>query len=78
MTNEQLQRHLRAQPFQAFRVHLADGRSVHVKHPDYVAHGGGRTFVVFTSEEQVETIDILLVTSLETINGNRRRGRRLE
>jgi hypothetical protein len=77
MTTEQLIRHIRAQPFRRFRIHLADGRHLDVKHPDFIARSpGGRTAVVYTSDDTAETVDLLLVTSLETLNGASRRGRR--
>jgi hypothetical protein len=76
MTIEQLARHLHAQPFAPFRIHLADGRSLDVFHPDVLAHGGGRTFVVYTSEEEAETVDLLLVTRLATIKADGQAGRR--
>jgi hypothetical protein len=77
MTTEQLVRHIRALPFRPFRIHLADGRHVDVKHTDFIARSpGGRTAVVYTSDESVETIDLLLVTSLEVLNGTSRKARR--
>ncbi|MBW3596479.1 MAG: hypothetical protein KY475_04295 [Planctomycetes bacterium] len=76
MTTEQLRDMLSAQPFRPFRAHLADGREVDIQHPEFAAFGGGRTFVVYTSDDHFEIIDLLLVTSLEIINGSPRRGRR--
>lgn len=76
MTTEQLTQHIRAVPFRPFRIHLADGRHLDVKHSDFIARSpGGRTAVVYTGRETTETIDLLLVASLETINGSRRRQR---
>ena len=75
MTSDQLRELLSAQPFRPFRVHMADGQSIDVLHPEVLAYGGGRTFVVFVSEERSRIIDLLLVASLETINGKpKRRG----
>jgi len=76
MTVEQLMAKQRATPFCPYRIHLADGRSLDVKHPDFLARSpGGRTATVYTSEEASEVIDLLLVTSLETLNGRRSSGR---
>jgi hypothetical protein len=76
MTIEQLRDMLNAQPFRPFRAHLADGRAVEIQHPECVGYGGGRTFVVYTSGDHFEVIDLLLVSSLETIDGKPgRRGR---
>ncbi|MEO8497600.1 MAG: hypothetical protein ABI614_21240 [Planctomycetota bacterium] len=69
MTTEALRNLLNAKPFRPFRVHLADGHSVDVVHPEFVGFGGGRTFVAYTNDDNFEVIDLLLVSSLETING---------
>jgi hypothetical protein len=69
MTTEQLREFHQARPFKPFRVHMADGQSIDVLHPELMAYGGGRTFVVFVSQEHSRVIDLLLVASLETING---------
>jgi hypothetical protein len=74
MTTEQLVTHIHASPFRPFRIHLADGRHLDVKHPDFIARSpSGRTATIYTAEETSETIELLLVTSLETLNGARRR-----
>lgn len=66
MTLEQLMAKQHAQPFRPYRIHLADGRSLDVKHQDFLARSpGGRTATVYTSGEASEVIDLLLVTSLE-------------
>lgn len=36
MTNETIRRFQRAQPFEPFEIHLADGRVVAIPHPDFV------------------------------------------
>ncbi|MBI5764629.1 MAG: hypothetical protein HZA51_14025 [Planctomycetes bacterium] len=77
MATEQLVRHIRSQPFRKFRIHLADGRHVDVKHPDFIARSpGGRTAVIYTGTDTAETVDLLLVTSLEVLNGHSGRARR--
>ncbi|MBI4717803.1 MAG: hypothetical protein HY763_08375 [Planctomycetes bacterium] len=77
MTTEQLRRFLLAQPFRPFTMHLADGRQIMVKHPEFVAANPvGRTAIVFYPDDTFEAIDVLLVTSIKTINGARRRRRR--
>jgi hypothetical protein len=76
MTIEQLREVYQAQPFRPFRLHLADGRSFEVPHTEFLAHSpGGRTVIVFTEGESFEIIDLLLVTSLEVINGKPKRRR---
>jgi hypothetical protein len=76
MTIEQVRRLQRAQPFQAFRIHLADRRSLDVTHPEILAiNEPGRTIVV-AHEGAFEIIDLLLVTSLEMLNGHAKPTRR--
>jgi hypothetical protein len=70
MTIEQVQKAYRATPFKPFTLNLADGRSVTVRHPEFMMMTpGGRTVVVATGDDSVEIIDLLLVTSLSTGNG---------
>jgi hypothetical protein len=77
MTIEQLRRHLEQRPFKPFDIHLADGRSLPVEHPELMARSpSGRTALLFIDEGTVETIDLLLVTSLtERSNGSHKRRR---
>jgi hypothetical protein len=76
MTNKALAEMLQAQPFKPFRICLADGREFVVHHPDFVARSqGGRTAVVFGDDEDFAIIDLLLVTSLEHVNGQSKRRR---
>jgi len=50
-----------------FQIHLADGRSLKVLHPDYAQLSPtGRIASVWDTEgEAFETIDLLLVTSMK-------------
>jgi hypothetical protein len=77
MTIEQLRAMHRAQPFVPFDIHLADGRALAVEHPENLAYfGAGRCIGVARSEGLIETVELLLVTSLEPHgNGSARRGR---
>ncbi len=76
MTLEQLLAKQRAQPFRPYRIHLTDGRHLDVAHPEFLARSpSGRTATVYTSDEGSEVIDLLLVTSLEDLDG-RNAGRR--
>ena len=36
MTIQQLRATLKAVPFRPFDVHMADGRSFHIRHPDFL------------------------------------------
>jgi hypothetical protein len=76
MTIDQVRKLHQAQPFHAFRIHLADSRAIDVSHPELIAiNEPGRTIVV-AHEGVFEIIDLLLVTSLEMLNGRARSARR--
>ncbi len=63
----------RSQPFRAYRIHMADGRHLDVNHPDFVARSPtGRTAIVYKVDETFEVIDLLLVSSLEVLDGTER------
>ena len=73
MTIEQLRQMHQARPFTPFRVHVADGRHLDVGHPEFLAHiPTGRTIMIARPDESFEVIDLLLVTSLEPIDGKPR------
>jgi len=77
MTREQLVQVMHAQPFQRFRIHLADGRQLDVNHPDFLARSpSGRTAILYKPDETFEVIDLLLVASLEVLNGKAPRRRK--
>ncbi|MBY0526464.1 MAG: hypothetical protein K2R98_23925 [Gemmataceae bacterium] len=66
MTVDQLRALLKAQPFQPFTVHLADGRHVFVHHPEYtVIAPSGRTAIIYQPNDEFNIVDLLLVTDLE-------------
>jgi hypothetical protein len=66
MTTERLQNAIHTQPFRPFALRLADGRSLHVAHPDFIAHKpGGRTAIVVREDESHDVVDLPLVVSLE-------------
>ena len=77
MTSEQIRKMHQAQPFQPFEVHLADGRSHSVDHPECLAiRPGGRTIGIALADDTIEIVDLLLVTSLKPRpNGRSRRGK---
>lgn len=78
MTGEQLRQMHQMRPFRPFRIHMADGRYVDVHHPEFMAQTpGGRTIVVTKADDTFEVLDLLLVSSLETINGSKSRGENL-
>ncbi|MGH7201943.1 MAG: hypothetical protein ACREJB_15155 [Planctomycetaceae bacterium] len=74
MTIEPLRRLHQQQPFQPFDIHLADGRSLPVGHPEVLAiTPPGRTIGVGLEDGTIEIVDLLLVTSVKPRpNGSRR------
>ncbi len=54
-----------ANPFVPFTVHLADGPSHRVPHRNYLSMSpGGRTVIVYESDEAGHLLDSLLITEL--------------
>lgn len=67
MTVQQLRAAHRAAPFQPFTVHMADGRSFHVPHPDFLFMSPtGRTVIIFQENEEFSILDLRLMTEIET------------
>lgn len=70
MTIEQLDAAHKAQPFRPFTLHLADGSSVPVRHPEFMYRTqGGRTIIVNPRGEETIIIDLLLVTKITIKKG---------
>jgi hypothetical protein len=66
MTIEQLKEIHGSRPFKPFTIHLADGRSFRVEHPEFLSRSpSGRTIVVQQPEDKLSILDLLLVTELE-------------
>ena len=65
MTLDRLRELYQSKPFQPFVIHLADGRDVAVKSPEFMAFSpSGRTIVVHEPDDSMRIIDLLLVTEL--------------
>jgi hypothetical protein len=77
MTIQKLKEFHDKRPFKPFTIHMADGESVMVKHPEFLLlTAAGRTIYVHTGkEEEVQVIDLLLVTKLSIGAANGRHGR---
>ena len=75
MTIEAFRKHWTSRPFQPFALHMADGCWLAIKHPEHVAMSqSGRTVSILDLEvDAFETVDLLLVTSLKPLNGNRKK-----
>lgn len=68
MKIEQLRAAMHAAPFQPFVIHVADGRSVRVPHPDFIALHALRSAIVTSSDKRevkYHVIDIPMITQLE-------------
>jgi hypothetical protein len=66
MTLEEFRNAYLAQPFRPFTVHVADGRSVEVLSPEFIARDPkGRTISVYHPDGRHYIIDLLLVSQLE-------------
>ena len=77
MTTEQLRKMHQARPFESFDIHIADGRSLPVEHPGFLALSpAGRTISVGLSDGTFEIVDLLLVTSLKSRPSDSPRRRR--
>jgi hypothetical protein len=77
MTVEQIRKLHQARPFQPFDIHLADGRSLPVYHPELLAvPPPGRTIGVGLDDGTIEIVDLLLVTSLKPRANGQSRGKR--
>jgi hypothetical protein len=77
MTTDQLNKMHQARPFQPFDIHLADGRSLPVDHPEFLAvTPPGRTIGVGLRDGTIEIVDLLLVTSLKPRSERNTRRRR--
>ncbi len=66
MTIQQLRAAHRATPFKSFTVHMADGRSFNVPHPDFLFMSpSGRTVIIHQEDEEFNILDLLLMTEIE-------------
>ncbi|HVS73735.1 MAG TPA: hypothetical protein VHQ47_21105 [Phycisphaerae bacterium] len=66
MTVEQLKNVHGAIPFRPFTIHMADGRSFRVDHPEFLSRSpSGRTIVAHQQDETFSVLDLLLVSELE-------------
>ena len=65
MTAAHLQTLRDAVPFRPFRIHLADGRTLHVPHRDYLSMSpSGRIVIVYRPDDTFSFVDLCLVTEI--------------
>jgi hypothetical protein len=66
VTIQQLRAAQRATPFRPFTIHMADGRSLPVPHPDFLSMSPtGRTVIIYQEDDSFSICDLLLMTELE-------------
>jgi hypothetical protein len=71
MTVDQLRNVCTAKPYQPFTIHLADGRDIYVRHPDFIITvPSGRTAIVYQPDDSFNIVDLRLVTALEVVPGS--------
>jgi hypothetical protein len=61
-TTNQIRSAMHAQPFRSFVVHLADGTSFSVRHPDFISVAVQGLDLVIHDDEGMHLIDMSLVT----------------
>jgi hypothetical protein len=71
MTLDEVRSLVHAASFQSFDMYLADGSSIRIPHPDFIAiPAAGRTVALYKEGARAHTIlDLLLVTRL-VVNGS--------
>ncbi|MEM1011800.1 MAG: hypothetical protein AAGI46_06220 [Planctomycetota bacterium] len=68
MTIQRIKQLHERRPFVPFTIETADGKSVEVRHPEFLAQTPNGRIVIFVDEnDNVEFIDLLLVTKLTTV-----------
>jgi hypothetical protein len=65
VTVQQLRAAWRAVPFRPFALHMADGRSFAVPHPDFLSMSPtGRTVIVYQEDDEFSILDLLVMTEI--------------
>ncbi len=66
MTIQEIQRLRSAQPFEPFRVLVADGNHYDVWHPEYLGQNpSGRLITIGLDDDSFVTLDLLLVAGIQ-------------
>jgi hypothetical protein len=74
MTTQEIQRLRSAQPFEPFRVLVADGNHYDVRHPESLATVGNGRLIAIGMEDHFVTLDLLLVTGIQRPIPGRKNG----
>jgi hypothetical protein len=67
MNSEVIRQLVLRRPFEPFTVHLSEGESYEVRHPETVALGRQRIVMVDPDSDQMAICSLLHVTSVETL-----------
>jgi len=66
MTIEQMRAAIKASPFKPFVMHLADGTTIPVQHPEFLLSvPSGRTLFIVQPDDTTNIVDLLLVSHLD-------------
>jgi hypothetical protein len=76
MTTQEIQRLRATQPFEPFRILVADGKHYDVRHPENFAMAGNGRLVAIGMPDHFVTLDLLLVTGIQRPIPQRRNGTR--
>jgi len=69
MRSTEIRNAQRAQPFQPFVLHLADGRQFFVDHPEFIiVSRNERRVIIDDIDGNMEIIDPMLVTSISVLS----------
>ena len=75
MTIQEIQRIRATQPFEPFRLLVADGNTYDVRHPENLAMTGNGRLIAIAMPDHFVTLDLLLVTGIQRPIPRRRNGR---
>jgi len=65
MTTQEIQRLRATQPFEPFRVFVADGGKYDVRYPENLAFAGNGRLIAIDMPDYFVTLDLLLVTGIQ-------------
>jgi len=85
MHPQQIRDHARKQPFEPFRIHMSDGSSYDIYHPEMAIVTARAVGIGVHSTDDLEDVpdrlvqlDPLHVTRIEPLSGNQRNGQQRE
>jgi hypothetical protein len=69
MNVEVIRQCVRAEPFKAFALRLADGRAFPVPHPDFIAVSRRQVIHISPEDDSLTRLDPLLIVSVDEAPG---------